>query len=173
MLKNVTVKHFASCARIWALSNRICCRLVLRNGTEAAKLRRFYYCSALYIKVLYVIGQWSLKEAQQLRKWGLARFQHFGSRYYKQLPNVCITYILRRQTLPSKKFREKRNTSGLPDESLYEQKGLEKLKKKLSHNVVTQFKRYFNVIRHFSKRLHYIQLKQAPFEQTSRKYNLL
>jgi len=57
VLKNVTMKHFASCVRIWALSNRICCRLVLRNRTEAVKLRRFYYCSALYIKVLYVIGQ--------------------------------------------------------------------------------------------------------------------
>lgn len=57
VLKNVTVKCFASCARIWVLSNRICCRLVLRNGTEAAKLRRFYYCSAKYTKVFYVIGQ--------------------------------------------------------------------------------------------------------------------
>lgn len=123
------MRYFASCARIWALSNRICCRLVLRNGTEVAKLRRFYYCSALYIKVLYVIGQCSLKEAQQLRKWGRVRFQHFRSRYYKQLPNVCITYILRRQTLPNKKFREKWNTSGLSDKSLYKQKGPEKLKK--------------------------------------------
>ena len=64
VLKNVTVKYFASCVRIWALSNRICCRLVLRNGTEEAKLRRSYYYSAKYKKALYVIEQQSLKEAQ-------------------------------------------------------------------------------------------------------------
>jgi len=45
--------------------------------------------------------------------------------------------------------------------------------KKFSDNVVMHFKTHFNVIRHFSKRLYYIQLNKAPFKQTSRTHNLL
>ena len=47
-----------------------------------------------------------------------------------------------------------------PNKRRYEQKASEELKE-FSHNVVTHFKMHCNVIRHFYKRLYYVQLKKS------------